>query len=155
MGTGQGQQDISVLFEEAVLSFVQSAILGSQSKESLRLFLLTETDLLEEMRAGKRSRGPTPDILFVRPITINGRLVKWIDAKLYYASAMFADNSKIPNGKLAGIAKRYNRYYGGEGAFVFGRGFCVDLARHVKGALLLDATPLDMSAVEDFQDASR
>jgi hypothetical protein len=80
--------------------------------------------------------------------------VKWIDAKLFYGSAMYASNKHIPNGKLQAQAMRYNNHFGGQGAFVFGRGFCADLAALVPGALLLDATPLDMTAVEAFQDAS-
>lgn len=148
MGSNQGQQKAATLFEEAVASFVRSATVGEES------VFLTESELLAEMRAGKRPRGPTPDVLFLRPVHINGRLVKWIDAKLYYASAMFAHNKRIPNGKLRDQAQRYNQHFGGNGAFVFGQGFCIDLQRIVTNALLLDATPLDMSAVKAFQDAS-
>lgn len=149
MGSPQGQRKIAQLFEDAVLSFVRSAI-GSGASSLIR----TEADLQAEMRAGRIERGPTPDILFVQPIRINGRWVKWIDAKLYYASAMLFNEPRIPNGKLRRIAERYNQHFGGTGAFVFGQGFCLDLAQHVQNALLLDATPLDMSAVSAFQNAS-
>lgn len=160
MGNNQGQRRVAELFEEVVLSYVKQAILESpefhDQKEKISLdfstILRTESELNSQMRSGKRPRGPTPDILFLRPVKINGHSVQWIDAKLYYASAMLADKPKIPNGKLQKTASRYNSHYGGKGAFVFGRGFCQDLRHVVTGALLLDATPLDMAAVQRFQD---
>lgn len=143
----QGQQHIATLFEEAVESFLRSATSSNSN------VFLTEVELRAEMRAGTRPQAPTPDILFLQPVSINGQTVNWIDAKLYYASAMYAMNKKIPNGKIRDQAQRFNRHYG-KGAFVFGQGFCADLASIVPDALLLDATPLDMSAVNAFQNES-
>ena len=149
MGSAQGQRHIASLFEDALLSFLREATLGRGD------VVRTERDLVAEMRAGIRPRGPTPDILFLKPVTNNGHSVKWMDAKLFYASAKLADNKNIPNGKLESMARRYNNHFGGPGAFVFGQGFyCADLTRKIPGALLLDATPLDMSAVNAYQDAS-
>lgn len=148
MGSSIGQQHVATLFEEAVATFLRAATAGEEN------VFLTESDILTEVKAGRRPPGPTPDILFLRPVRINGRLVKWIDAKLYYASVMFANNKKIPNGKLRDLAQRYNQHFGGQGAFVFGQGFCADLAQVVTNALLLDATPLDMSAVNAYQNSS-
>ncbi len=150
MGSNQGQQEIASLFEDAVNDFISESL----SQETEVKYFITESEILAEMRAGSRERGPTPDILFLRPVRINGRLVKWIDAKLYYASITYANCKKIPNGKLVNIARRYNQHYGGEGAFVFGQGFCAELQEIVTEALLLDASPLDMSAVEEYQNAS-
>lgn len=147
MGSSMGQQEIARLLEEALESYLNSAFM-QQPKE--RIFI-TESKMRVEMNKGARARGPTPDIVFLRPVTINGRLVKWIDAKMYYASATYAKNRQIPNGKLKGIADRYNDFYGSQGAFVFGQGFCASLEDIVNNALLLDATPLDMTAVNDFQ----
>lgn len=148
MGSAQGQQQVATLFEEAVVAYVRDCTRGMNG------VFLTEDQLKKEMRAGRMSRGPTPDILFLRPVRINGRSVRWIDAKLYYASVMFGRNTRLPNGKLRDQAARFNQHYGGQGAFIFGQGFCADLTRIVTNALLLDATPLDMSAVNEFQDAS-
>jgi hypothetical protein len=148
MGSAKGQQQIATLFEEALVAFLKTVTLGQDN------VFRTESQLIAESRAGLRANGPTPDILFLKPVTINGKSVKWIDAKLFYASATFASNKKIPNGKLQTTALRYNNHFGGQGAFVFGQGFCADLATMVPGALLLDATPFDMTAVEAFQDAS-
>ncbi len=68
-----------------------------------------ESEILTEMRAGSRERGPTPDVLFLHPVRINGRLVKWIDAKLYYTSMTYVNCKKIPNEKLVNIARRCNQ----------------------------------------------
>jgi hypothetical protein len=150
MGSSQGQQQVATLFEEAVESFIQYF-----AGDNHHGVYLTEKKQLEEMKAGTRPHGPTPDILFTSPVSINGQLVKWLDAKLYYASAMFADNTRIPNGKLKKRAQRYNGHFGGKGAFVFGQGFCADLENIVVNAMLLDATPLDMTPVNDFLDSTQ
>ena len=112
MGSDRGQQDVASLFEEAVVAYLRSC-LGTNPG-----IFLTEEELLAEMRAGKRDRGPTPDVLFLKPVKINGVLVNWLDAKQYYASAILAHNKAIPNGKLKNQAFRYNEKYG-TGAFVF------------------------------------
>ena len=67
---------------------------------------------------------------------------------------MLADKKKMPNGRLQSQAQRYNKHFGGQGAFVFARGFCQDLSLVVTGALLLDAKLLDMSSIEAYQDAA-
>ena len=149
MGTNAGQQEIATIFEQAVEKFLLT--LPQVVKGEV---FLTESMLLSEMKKGTRARGPTPDILFVHPVSINGRLVKWIDAKMYYASATYAKHKIVPNGKLKSIAQRYNEFYGGQGAFVFGQGFCSCLQDIVSNALLLDTTPLDMSTVTAYQDAA-
>jgi len=131
-----------------VESFLRTTTSGTKN------VFLTESQLRAEMKAGRRPRGPTPDVLFLRPVRIKRRSVTWIDAKLYYASALFANNKRIPSGKLRDMAKCFNQHYGGEGAFVFGHGFCADLKSIVTNALSLDSTPLDMTAVNDFQDAN-
>ena len=150
MGTNSGQREIATIFEDAVVEFVSSSLAAQTNKKIFK----TEAELVKEMKNGTRERGPTPDILFLHPVSINGRLVKWIDAKMYYASASFAHNKKLPNGKLSSMAQRYISHFGGQGAFVFGQSFCADLQDIVSHALLLDATPLDMTAVCEFQNAS-
>jgi hypothetical protein len=151
MGSNQGQTQVASLFEDAVTSFVAEAIRPMSSKH----VFLTEAEQLAEMRLGTRARGPTPDILFINPVRINRRLVKWIDAKMYYASMRYATHKKVPNGKLQKIADRYNNYFGCEGgAFVFGQGFCADLNQVLTRVLLLDSSGLDMTAVNEFQDSS-
>ncbi|KAL3811345.1 hypothetical protein ACHAXA_007410 [Cyclostephanos tholiformis] len=150
MGSNVGQQEIARLLEEALAAYLKSAF-KHQSDENI---FFTESELLTQMKMGARARGPTPDIVFLRSVEINGRLVKWIDAKMYYGSATYSKNKRIPNGKLRGIADRYNDFYGGQGAFVFGQGFCASLQDIVSNALLLDATPMDMTAVHAFQENS-
>ena len=160
MGSNQGQQTVASLLEAAVLNYVKLSISRTPEFEGKSVdeieystILRTEAEQLQEMRVGRRRNGPTPDVLLLRPIKINGEMVKWIDAKMYYASALLANKSNIPNGKLQQMALRYNDFFGCEkGAFVFGRSFCADIRRIVNGALLLDSTPLDMTEIERFQD---
>ena len=148
MGNNSGQNRIASLFEDTVASFLRDATKGHSN------VFLTEKEQRAEMQAGKRPRGLTPDFLFLKPVVINGQDVTWIDAKTYYGSAMFGNNKNIPNGKLQSIAQRYNSKFGGMGAFVFSQSFCSDLSRMVPGALLLDASPLDMTAYKAYQDAN-
>mmetsp|Transcript_28242 Transcript_28242/g.46833 ORF Transcript_28242/g.46833 Transcript_28242/m.46833 type:complete len:242 (+) Transcript_28242:2748-3473(+) len=143
MGSASGQQQVAALLENAVHSFLEA--------QSRKKFFITQSELEAEIQAGKRQRGPTPDVLFLCPVRINGQFVKWLDAKQYYGSATFAHNRKVPNGKISFQAQRYNAHFGGKGAFVFGQGYCADLRKLIP-AVLLDATPLDMSAVNNFQD---
>lgn len=157
MGSSEGQQQVSALLEESIEKFLIDVC--KSKNENPRDVFRTEKQLLSEMKAGTRTRGPTPDILFLKSVSINGVLVKWIDAKMYYGSATYGDpnkHPKLPNGKLRQMADRYNSYYScPQGAFVFGRGFCHDLRHIVTNAILLDATPLDTSAVEDYQNDSQ
>ncbi len=76
------------------MKFSESSYLNSafmqQPKESI---FITESKMRVEMNEGARARGPMPDIVFLRPVAINGRLVKWIDAKMYDGSATYAKNT--------------------------------------------------------------
>ena len=124
MGSNKGQQENARLFEEALETYLSSSLKGQVKGKKV---FITESELLAEMKEGIRARAPTPDILFLSPVSINGRLVKWIDAKMYYASASYANHKKLPNGTLKSTAQRYNNIFGGQGAFVFGQGFCACL----------------------------
>ena len=152
MGSNQGQQDIARLLEEATVQYIKDTITRKVGKKSASSYFLTEREQLDEMRRGTRPRGPTPDILFLKPVKIQGKQVHWIDCKMFYGSAMMASKRHIPNGKLEKTADRYASHFGGKGAFVFGRGFCHDLRPLIRNAVLLDSAPLDTSAIEDFQN---
>ena len=57
-------------------------------------------------------------------------------------------------GKVSKQVERYEQAFGEGGAIVFGQGYCADLQHFVPSVLLLDASPLDMSAVTAFQEQS-
>ena len=148
MGSIQGQQDVAGLFEDCVADALRA-------KE---IQFMTEAEMMLEMRNGSRPRGPTPDILFARPVRIstpNGIMeVGWMDCKNFYGSALLSDCIRIPAGKLTAQAERYTAAYGA-GGFIFAQGFCKDLHQHLPLCTLLDAVPVvDMSRIEAFQAES-
>jgi hypothetical protein len=72
----------------------------------------------------------TPDILFIRPILINGTEIYWIDYKDYVGAPR-----TFLTKKMRDQAKKYTDAYG-QGAFVFNGGFIEGLS---VGAVLLRA----------------
>lgn len=153
MGSAQGQQHVAQLFESAVAAFLHSQ----------GLLFRTGTELQAEACAARYSSTSatpfpaaatcTPDILFSVPTTINGSSVAWLDCKLFYGCYLLSSYKQLPVGKLRGQAERYNARFG-SGGFVFGQGFCADLARVVPaGVVLLDATPIDMTQVTEYQNS--
>jgi hypothetical protein len=96
-------------------------------------------------------RGRHPDILFLQPVSINGTLVRWIECKAYYGSAVLTYEKKyerLPVNRIQAQLNRYKKHYG-PGAILFLKGFHANV--NLTGALLLDATPLDLSAVNAFK----
>jgi hypothetical protein len=59
MGNAKGQQQVSKLFEDAVVAFLKTAT----SVQADNVFL-TEAKLIAESRAGRRARGPTLLLIF-------------------------------------------------------------------------------------------
>jgi hypothetical protein len=128
---------IATAFEEAVGAHIAAHTDGNTT-------VTTEQQRKDGYTGGPR--GPTPDFTFDPPITINGVSVAWVDAKMLYASRRFVKTKFMSESRLAATARRYNAAFG-PGAYVFARGFCAAL-RPMVPALLLDATPVDMDAVD-------
>jgi hypothetical protein len=144
MGDAAGQLAYAHLFEDAVEEFLRSKGIP----------FLSQKQQLGEMKSGLRKRGPTPDVLFTSPTLINDKTVCWLDCKAFYGTALLAGNRKLPVGKLSEQA--YARGALGEGGFVFTQGFNADLYKFLvdsPSVLLLDATPLDLRAMDTFQAA--
>ncbi|GIQ82568.1 protein of unknown function with TPD sequence-motif [Kipferlia bialata] len=101
-----------------------------------------ESDLIQEQKAASPDGTvtATPDLLLLDPVTINGHPVHWVDAKCFYGADL-----PLPKKSAQKQAARYTKHFG-PGAIVYMRGFCDAL--DVPGALLLDATPLDLSRME-------
>eukprot|EP00959_Pyramimonas_sp_CCMP1952_P437835 9166344-Pyramimonas_sp.AAC.1 len=142
MGDATGQQAYAQLFEDAVEVFLRSKGVP----------FLTQVEQRAEVRSGLRKSGPTPDVLFTNPTSINGTRVCWLECKVFYGTALLAKNRTLPVGKLSEQAHKYSGL--GKGGFVFGQGFNEDLYTVLADSpsvLLLDATPLDLSAMTAFQ----
>jgi len=98
----------------------------------------------------KRSEGRaviTPDLLLLDDVRINGIPCAWIDAKHFFGAAL-----KFPRKKTQKQVDRYVSEYG-QGAIVYRHGFCEAL--DLKGAVLLDSSPLDLSDLEAFHENNR
>ena len=139
----QGNDDskarlIAEAFEAEIERFVRTRIPPS-------VVVVTEAQRKAAADAEGTPYGPTPDLTFEPPISINGRFVAWIDAKMLYASHLLRNKKFMPENRLEATASKYNAAFG-PGAFVFGSGFCGGLKDEVS-ALLLDSTPLDMTRI--------
>jgi hypothetical protein len=142
MGNQKGQQQHARNFELAVENYIHQQ----------NVSFISEKDQITAIRSGLRSKQPTPDILFTSPTSINGRMCAWLDCKAYYGTSLLMHNKNIPVGRLSADVEKYTREFG-HGGFVFGQGFNTDLQSFLGPTVtLLDATPLDMSDVEYFQD---
>mmetsp|Transcript_34223 Transcript_34223/g.38951 ORF Transcript_34223/g.38951 Transcript_34223/m.38951 type:complete len:385 (+) Transcript_34223:56-1210(+) len=118
-------------------------VLSSQWEEKIYDFLkerkvnfLTEDDL----RVAGLGGVATPDCLLLDECIINGRLVRWIDAKNFYGSGLTETNGIIKKMKKQ-IAK-YQQIFGGDGAIVFKHGFSVRMIDTFPSTLFLDAGQL-------------
>ena len=90
----------------------------------------------KELRTmGARS---TPDCLLLDDVSINGRKVRWIEFKSYYASGL-RENKWFTN-KLLSQSKKYEKEFRGEGAIIMKGGFSETLVS--SSTLFLDSGPL-------------
>lgn len=78
-----------------------------------------------------------------QPIRINNTDVNWIDAKCFYGNSFSHDNVT----SLQRQTQRYTDKFG-PGAIVFRHGFCDELSRQIPGALFLDGSNFDTTALD-------
>ena len=100
-----------------------------------------QEELLKEQQKEHGRPLNTPDFLIMDKLTINGKLIAWIDAKNFYgANVSFAKKK---------TKKQMNRYIDewGAGAIVYRHGFCDGML--IPGVLMLDQTPLDITIMYD------
>ncbi len=80
----------------------------------------------------------TPDCLLLDDVTINGKKIRWIEFKSYYASGL-NENWWLTK-KLLQQSKKYEDEFRGEGAIIMKRGFSETLTS--SSTLFLDSGPL-------------
>ena len=142
MGDAQGQQTYAHMFERAVEKYLHAH----------NVHFISEQQQIAEMKGGLRQRGPTPDFLFLTPVIINDKKVCWLDCKVFYGTRLLAPKKKLPVGKLDETASKYSACFG-PGGFVFGQSFNTDLQTFLGPSVtLLDASPLDLSEMQTWQD---
>jgi len=104
-------------------------------------------DLEVEQKKSEGRAVITPDLLLLDDVRINGIPCAWIDAKHFFGAAL-----GFPRKKTQKQVDRYVAEYG-YGAVVYRHGFCNSL--RLKGAILLDASTLDLSKLDFFHENNR
>ncbi|MEE2650401.1 MAG: TPD domain-containing protein, partial [Candidatus Thermoplasmatota archaeon] len=106
-----------------------------------------QEDLLAEQKVKEGRAIITPDLLLLDDVRINDIPCAWIDAKHFFGADL-----KFPKKKTQKQVDRYVAEYG-QGAIVYRHGFCGGLK--LRGAIQLDASPLDLKPLEDFHEKMR
>ena len=104
-----------------------------------------QEDLLREQKQSEGRAVLTPDLLLLDDVRINGVPCAWIDAKHFYGADL-----RFPRKKTQKQVDRYVKEYG-QGAIVYRHGFSGSLVQ--KGAILLDASPLDLTPLDEFDES--
>ena len=112
MGGQGGQATSARFFEKAVDNFLCAAGVPFLTQSQQKAYRGPNGDRLPV----------TPDIYFTQPTKINGREVRWLDSKLFYANVLLLHNKRLAMCKVLSTAERYVRLMG-PGAFVFGQSF--------------------------------
>ena len=88
------------------------------------------------------SRG-TPDCVILNDdeLVLNGRAVRWIEFKSYYASGL-RDNAPFTRRAVSRQVERYQREFGPRGAVILRDGFSDEVSRRYPDTLFLDGGPL-------------
>eukprot|EP01084_Bolivina_argentea_P241207 404986_1 len=82
---------------------------------------------------------PTPDLLFNRPVMINGTFIHWMDAKNF----LITHQDKVKNRKILKQVAKYNKAFG-NGAIVC-LGFVEQPIKFQKSVMLLDSSYWELS----------
>ena len=114
---------------------------------SLDIRFRRQEDLLDEQKKSEGRAIITPDLLLLDDVRINGIPCAWIDAKHFFGADL-----RFPRKKTQKQVDRYVNEYG-QGAIVYRHGFCDTLK--LKGAILLDSSPLDLEPLATFHESIR
>ena len=112
---------------------------------SLNVRFRRQEDLLAEQKKSEGRAIITPDLLLLDDVRINGVPCAWIDAKHFFGADL-----RFPKKKTQKQVDRYVNEYG-QGAIVYRHGFCETL--RLKGAILLDSSPLNLEALATFHES--
>tara|TARA_B100000676_G_scaffold312897_1_gene389645 strand:- start:26416 stop:27474 length:1059 start_codon:yes stop_codon:yes gene_type:complete len=127
-------QSAAEVFEEILFSYF----------ENLGIRFRKQDDLLKEQKESEGRAIVTPDLLLLDDVRINGVPCAWIDAKHFFGADL-----RFPRKKTQKQVDRYVNEYG-QGAIVYRHGFTESLK--IKGAILLDASPLDLTPLDEFHE---
>lgn len=83
----------------------------------------------------------TPDCLLVDELYINGKQIRWIECKSFYASGL-RENSYFTRKAISRQVDRYEKEYGKCGAVMLKYGFSATICQRHPSTLFLDGGPL-------------
>ncbi len=128
-------QNAAEVFEEILCDYFSS----------LNVRFRRQEELLDEQKKSEGRAIITPDLLLLDDVRINGIPCAWIDAKHFFGADL-----RFPRKKTQKQVDRYVKEYG-QGAIVYRHGFCDTLK--LKGAILLDSSPLDLQPLATFHES--
>lgn len=114
-------------WEKTIYAFLDEQRISYLSEDSLKL-------------PGHEAIG-TPDCLLVDDLFINGKEIKWIEFKSFYASGL-KDNAFFTKKAVSKQVERYQKEFGKHGAVILKNGFSDRISRRYPSTLFLDGTPL-------------
>ncbi len=112
---------------------------------SLGIRFKNQNQLMAEQMKSEGRPIRTPDLLLLDDVRVDGVPIAWIDAKHFFGAAL-----SFPRKKTQKQVDRYTVAYG-HGAIVYRHGFCDGLK--LRGAVLLDSSPLDLSLLHAHHDS--
>lgn len=95
----------------------------------------------ENMKLYGYAENGTPDCLLVDDLFINGKRVRWIECKSFYASGL-RENSYFTKKAVSRQVDRYEKVFGKCGAVILKNGFSANICRRHPSTLFLDSGPL-------------
>jgi len=141
LGKPEDIRTCSAIFEDSVGAYLQ--------RHGIKFY--TEEAQKEMVQKGEKTP-PTPDFLLKETIHLDSKAVNWVEAKMFYGASTIPNDTKNAVGGLLRSATKYVDRYG-PGAFVFSFGYGSQLkhALEEKGALALDARPLNLQKMKEHQ----
>lgn len=95
----------------------------------------------DSLKSQEHGTTGTPDCLLVDDLFINGREIKWIEFKSFYASGL-KDNAYFTKKAVSRQVEKYQKEFGEHGAVIFKNGFSDRVSRKHPSTLFLDGGPL-------------
>ncbi|KAL7531044.1 hypothetical protein ACHAXR_007685 [Thalassiosira sp. AJA248-18] len=114
-------------WEDSIYSFLDEQGINYATEESLRL-------------QGCETIG-TPDCLLLDDLFINGKQIKWLEFKSFYASGL-KENNYFTKKAVSNQIEKYDAEFGRSGAVILKHGFSEKISQKYPSTLFLDGGPL-------------
>jgi hypothetical protein len=153
-GTGRGVSTPDFLLRSPLTIRTTPDALDEASRAEYRRdasdgLLYTEKEFADFYRDGGRAWvANAPPRASAHASGSGATVINWVEAKWFYGASTVPMDGKSAVGKLHAVVDKYVRQFG-PGALVLGHGCGAPLAAELeaRGALVLDSSPLDLTAV--------